>query len=840
MNGTQLATGKRPAAGGGASLLAALAMSAVGGLCEARPPQEADRERAKPAAGARLDGLGDPLPAGAIARLGTLRFQHGEPVLHLSYSPGGQLLVSSGERFVRVWDVTTGKEVRRFDGSCGRAAFTPDGKSLVTGGEKVCVREIASGRVTDRLPFAGYGVALSPDGKTLAVLEQDRLRVWDTATRSDRLLVPCPKVRAIALSPDGSRVAVAAEGQLYILVVANGDKVVLTTQQNAYTQSFSPDGKTLAARDGWERIGLWDVATGRERPELTTKGDEPASLVGFSPDGKLLALAGRDAPISLWDVAQRRKVRSWQVPPVDIASLAFAPDGKAVVVGNYYGRLRVYDVATGRLRMPFEPPPEAGGAVAFRADGKSLLTTSRFRGFDRGGEARVWDADTGKVLHHLTYPQCTGYVDPAPDGSIAVVHAKADTVHLLKVPSGDKVAVVPADYRSSTFSLSDGMKHVATADAVDGSIGVRDVTTGKEVLRIRGGIPVPGRLGLSPDGNLVASASPEPRLTVLHRVRTGFKAADGTFRVWDVASGKERWRRADVHSSQFAFSPDGKWIATSGQMESDDFSGSTEVRLWDAATGREIWLGQKHSDAPHVFAFTPDSRMLATADLGGVVCFWEVATGQVRRSFRAHDWAICSVSFSPEGGRLATLGYEETALVWDLAHPPSRLSAAEVEAEWEALASPDGERAYAALRRLSADPERSLPLLRQHLRPTAPDREVLAKLIAELDDDQFPARERAEKTLGDFGDVAVPSLRQALQAKPSPEAARRLRRRLDATEGWDGEQLRAWRALEVVERIGTAEARTVLHVMAQGPAGLRLTRIAKESLARSTRLAARP
>jgi WD40 repeat protein len=837
---------KRATAAAGLLLvLSGFGILVVGVDTRASEPPPAGGERTEPQAGSavgiRLDALGDPLPNGALARLGTLRLQHGEPIRRLCYSPDGKWIASSSDKNVRVWDVATGKEVRRFEGILGSVAFTPDSTGLITGGLKVCVRDVASGRVTDTLPVTSCRFALSRDGKTLALAAEGGVRVWSLLAKSELRRVPCPEAREIAISPDGATVAVSGEMGLFCIAVATGVKTTLTREWHSRTLSFSPDGKTLATRGTWERVSLWDVATGREQPGLKTTWEERGSLSSFSPDGKVLAMAGGDAPVSLWDVAARRKLRDCQVPSDHVESLAFTPDGQTLVVGNWYGRLRICDVATGKLRMPFQPPPEVGAAIAFRPDGKSLLSTSEFKDFDTAGHAYVWDAATGKVLHHIACPECRGYIDPAPDGSLVVVHTGPDTAQLLKVPSREKLAVVPAGYQSDTFSLSADCKRVATDDEGNGTFSVRDVATGKELRRIEGALPKSTQLSLSPDGTLLASSSPFSKVFVNPRRRTAFKGADGTFRVWDVATGKERWRQGELRSGHFAFSPDGKWIATSRQSDSEESSASTQVQLWDAATGREVWVGEKHSEPAQIFAFTTDGRMLATGDRGGGVCLWEVGTGKVRRAFRAHEQPIWSLSFSPESGRLATLGFEQTALVWDLAQPPARLSATEAEAEWEALISTDGERSYAAMRRLAADPEQAVRLMRQRLRPVAaPERELLTRLLAELDSDRFAAREQAEKALSGLGDAAAPDLRRALQAKPSPESARRLQRALDGMDGWSGERLRAWRALEVLEHIGTADARRVLQTVADGLPAARFTLEAKASLRRLAGTAAGP
>jgi hypothetical protein len=136
-----------------------------------------------------------------------------------------------------------------------------------------------------------------------------------------------------------------------------------------------------------------------------------------------------------------------------------------------------------------------------------------------------------------------------------------------------------------------------------------------------------------------------------------------------------------------------------------------------------------------------------------------------------------------------------------------------------------------------------VPFLKPLLRP-APrgDEKRLARLIADLDADEFAVREKAAAELEELGETAVPALRKALTGSPSAELRQRCERLL---RKWEeptpsGERLQTLRALEVVEHAGTKEARQVLEGLAAGAEGAGLTREAKASLDRLNRRAASP
>src|SRR5262245_36701771 len=172
---------------------------------------------APPADAPRLDRHGDPLPPGAIARLGTLRLRHPGPVYAVAVSPDGKLLASSGgDRGVRLWRMATERVAGRLEGELGEVrwiAFSPDSRTLVLGDNQPFVRlwDAATRKEIDRLgrnvpvpgappPQFGEGrgggprevfeghqsgvrsAAFAPDGKTLVTASED-VRVWDLATR---------------------------------------------------------------------------------------------------------------------------------------------------------------------------------------------------------------------------------------------------------------------------------------------------------------------------------------------------------------------------------------------------------------------------------------------------------------------------------------------------------------------------------------------------------------------------------------------------------------------------------------------------------------------------------
>jgi hypothetical protein len=267
------------------------------------------------------------------------------------------------------------------------------------------------------------------------------------------------------------------------------------------------------------------------------------------------------------------------------------------------------------------------------------------------------------------------------------------------------------------------------------------------------------------------------------------------------------------------------------------------VTLWDAVKGKELrQFGGQKVFAPSA-ALSPDGKLLAAGTLDGGVRLWDVATGTVLCEAHGHRGQVNTVAFTADGKWLASAGVDTTTLIWDVARireerregrPP------ELRALWQDLAAEDAGKAFEAAVGLSATPAETVALLKDKLRPAAPaDAQQIARLIGDLEGKQFGARQKAMQELEKLGHAAEPALRKALADGPMLELRQRIEQLLQKLEGpiTSPELLRNLRALEVLEQLGTAEARGLLEALAKGAPGHRMTEEARAAL---RRLAGRP
>src|SRR5262249_2128502 len=190
-------------------------------------------------------------------------------------------------------------------------------------------------------------------------------------------------------------------------------------------------------------------------------------------------------------------------------------------------------------------------------------------------------------------------------------------------------------------------------------------------------------------------------------------------------------------------------------------------------------------------ALSPDGKMLATGGSDGVIHLWEMATGKERRRLRGHEsgaapgggffaQGVSALAFSGDGWALFSGGGDTTALRWDVFAPGAQGPGTDLETAWVRLSGEDAARAHDAAWALLAGPDKSVPFLRERLKP-APfaNPQQVASLVADLDSSRFAVRQRASQKLEAMGAAAHAELRKALARDLSPEAHRRVQALLE-------------------------------------------------------------
>jgi WD40 repeat protein len=529
-------------------------------------------------------------------------------------------LATHSDGHVRFWDTTGAKprQVRTIAHAEAANALSSDGTTLagVTSSFAIRLWDLSQGKAQPQASLTGHGsnryprLAFSSDGRTLATwADGDVARIWDLSQTKPVEMAVLSGLRkysnVVALSPDGRRVALTGPDGVRLWTLT-GTKAIQTgvlksLGESVHSLTFSRDGKTLASGGGhrWTEVTLWDVS-GAEPKQLTalaghsstplalafapdgsflvTSGHDctvrvwdlkplparprfqlrghtgPVSGVAFAPDRPLLASTGEDDTTRLWDLSNGT-VREQAVLPGGSGPLSFTPDGRTLAVGNSYAPLRLWDVSGQQPRLRADLPGHSHGpmSLALSGDGLRLLSGSL------SPILRLWDLGAAQPRESAVFPNGKNYIGVtsislSPDGGTVaagtnynerplrlwrltgkgfepVPMPKTVARHVLFSPDGKTLAVSDDNYDVYLWDLSS-------------PIPVRRATLKGHQLQGWSGIH--RSFAFSPDGSRLASTAQDRRLIL-----------------WDTWTGAlvRQWQ-LPVEPSQVAFTADGRHVAT--------------------------------------------------------------------------------------------------------------------------------------------------------------------------------------------------------------------------------------------------------------------------------------
>jgi RNA polymerase sigma factor (sigma-70 family) len=615
-------------------------------LTAATPPSPPIQSAQRPA----LDAPDERLPGGVIARMGTTRLRHGDAVYFAAYTPDGRSLVTAGrDGTVRLWGLATGEEIRRFawDG------VQPDGRAEPSPDDAF---ERQQQQVLDDIALSGQ-VALSGDGAVVAASRGGAVRLWNTN--------------------NGARLHDLQTGQKRLVQL-----------------TFSADGKTLVTVGPSGRaVAFWEVATGR-----CLRSSETRPPAGYNRDGsvpfneqdavispglKYLAYQWRE-PSGVRRIHVRELATGAELPPIHVGGYGgpiascFSADDRTLMWVDWYlaGGVVFSDVATGKELRRLGDRRRGNGtdadytevalAIAASPDGKSLAVCRQSHTIE------LWDVKTRRLtypageptraqLYHW-FPDFVGaHVRPAlafsRDGKTLLSSLGGAAVRQFQVETGREVAGPGGQApRAAVWSLAlsaDG-KSLCTFGSGD-PVRVWDWATGQETRR--GGLPAAATHAVfAGEGRFAFAVGNE--VTV---------RGEGVKNTWRTAEGEFPPLVA------LALSPDGELLAT----RSYD---NPQVRLWGAGGEVRRTLGRA-GDGPTFTAdgtreaagvvtpdllFSPDGRRLAGAGPRWQLCLWDVDTGDLLWEVPAQAGQVVErFAFSPGGHSLASIQTDGTVALYE-------------------------------------------------------------------------------------------------------------------------------------------------------------------------------
>ncbi|MFC0106074.1 nSTAND1 domain-containing NTPase [Kibdelosporangium aridum] len=565
---------------------------------------------------------------------------------------------------------------------------------------------------------AVYAVAFSPDGRTLATGGSDNtIRLWNVTDPAhptplgEPLTGPEKRVLSIEFSPDGTVLAVGSADKtvrLWNVAATPATPVgqpIIGSAGDVQVVSFRPDGLVLAAADTAGAAHLWDISDPRQplAKSAPLKIPSRVNVVAFTPDGATLAVGSNDRMVRFWTVPDSG-------PPVPIGeplnaalnsiyAMAFSSDGNLIAVGNASSTTQLWDWKARRMITSL-PHPEPVTGVAWRHDDRLLVTNSV------DGIARVWTVPGPSVPATERRITTIAY---HPGGQL-LASAGSD-VQLAYVPERNRPSTIgpallpQADQIGGTVAISPDGRTLAADTRENKAVVLWDISDPRQPVRLGSPLTGPtlaiGSLAISPDSRLLAAAS-----------------EDGHAHLWDIADPRRPAPVAKLNVERtnlvlaVAFSPDGQTLAAA--------TANGKVGFWNLKDSRNpVMIGQPLAaarDIIYAIAFTSDGRIFATGSSDGVVRLWDITDRErpapAGPEITGLDGHIQTLAFSP-GNTILAGGNRGQIQIWDVTDPAKPYTVASLDRSrqttWSLAFSPDGRTLAAAngdLRFWDIDPER--------------------------------------------------------------------------------------------------------------------------------------
>jgi WD40 repeat protein len=620
-------------------------------LLTIQPPVASAQKRPGQArrSAAKAESKSKPLPLRLVVQQGQARLWNGFTL----FSPDGRLVATGdgGTGDVVLWDVATGREVRRLTDNKGDpgaqdvdgwlwGAFSQDGRLLVTSvGPNVRLWDLLTGK---RLWLATHGdnaffepddgnhppVAFNAQGSQIVVTGTGHRLTWDA--RTGRLLSRASLGRAAkklesfdlrpprdATSPGGRFVASAKDGLVTVTEKATrreAGRVRFVVMGPGYTSSYagqvwhdelyalavSPDGRTLVTADRGDVddlkdplnadhvIRLWDVKTGAQTYLLTGADSAPPNF-RFTAAGGLLGVSSKKHEFYNARELLSGKEARWRAAGDTTAREEVSPDGRFVVTGaGLVGE--VWDAQTGERLARVESK---------LYDGEKADTVG-------------WSVARFTPLDTVTFFRDSAYGEPETVTLSTRDWKETRLAFELPLADEERGFVMSPDGRAAAWETVEGGE--------DGTQAAQRVNVWRAGQPVRSfkvdadeAYADASRLLLSPDGRRVLVATSN----------NGGNLKQMLIKVYDVEAGRAVYtlKRPGFRVAYFAWSPDGRTIATSAGTGAGE-----RAALWDAATGAEL----RRLDGPEdlIEEFSPDSRLLMTFGGDGFERVYEASTGR--------------------------------------------------------------------------------------------------------------------------------------------------------------------------------------------------------------------
>lgn len=602
-------------------------------LIGCRQVEEAESRSPQPVSGVHLSFEG-PHPEDALGRLGK------GSINVTSFTPDGDTIIAGGdvgvyvysvETLEEIWSVPTANQIRSL-------AISPDGSIAALGtddGSVVLIDLQSRSAIEGKLGQESDGIGVF----SLAWMDEDeadRIQLLAAGFNNGDVVIS-------QINREGTNEAGGPE----VAFIGNLDR----QSSGVVSMAFSPNGRILATGTRNGLISIWDSESFEWIGFL--EGHEPAHAVlalDWLDDGRLLISGGRDDALILWDMTTFRPLHFLPGHETETIAIGIAPGGDTFSSVSADGQIAFWDALDPEPQKTDGPQLGALSSIAWSPRWEKLLATSP------DGELVLWDIEDQSVvegpkdvlLGHSNHGEWVTRVAWSPEGDrVASTRGQeiliwdAETRMPIHRLEGHDASVGGLDWSPDGTQLASG-------DA-DGVMATWDAASGEQLFSGEEHTSGITDVRWSPDGQQLASAG----------------SLDDTIVIWDPESGDVRHRLDGTDS--------GIW-SVQWSPEADTVVGGTtngELLFWnldEMVNGESTRLIRRHLNWVSGLSFSPDGKWLASSGADNRIVLTELDTERAI-TYPGHAEAVRSVEYSPDGTKLVSGARDDLVIIWDVREP---------------------------------------------------------------------------------------------------------------------------------------------------------------------------
>ena len=526
---------------------------------------------------------------------------------------GKKILTASYDGTARIWNADgSGQPIilRGHENTIDIAAFSHDDKKVLTASRDGTARVWnADGSGQAIILDRGVGsAAFSPDGKKVLTLSDSTIHIWNADGSSQPIVISGHEAAIIsaAFSTDGKKVATTSWDNTVRVWDADdsGEGVILTKEESrSHAPVFSPDGKKVLTSLEDNTARIWNV-DGSGQPVILRGHEGTIYSAVFSPDGQSVLTASVDKTARVWNADGSGQANILRGHESSIGSAVYNKFGTKILTASYDGTARVWNADGSGQPLVLRGHENAVPSAVYSPDGKKVLTasvdqTARVWNADGSGEAVVLRGHEGNVYSGVFSPDGKKVLTRTQDNTIAVV--QDNTVARVWNADGSGQPIVLEGHENNVNSavFSPNGERVLTASA-DKTVRIWNADSSGQAVVLKGHEASVKLAVFSSDGKKILTASD-----------------DKTARVWNAdGSGEPVVLRGHEDSIATAvFSKDGKKVLTA--------SADKTARIWNADGSGEVVVLRGHGGSVDSAVFSPDGTKVLTASWDTTARVWE-------------------------------------------------------------------------------------------------------------------------------------------------------------------------------------------------------------------------